>query len=209
MLTAKTLFYRLGRDRESFWTATLTPPHQPQNPKLHQTSVKWIQFQTKNVGSAAWSWSRIEFSLSCWVSVCPCSRWFFSQYIWWKDTYLHDQMNIWNCKKINLEILMTVHFVLLQRGKNGNRGCHPFEPALYIQSSFGACRPPTLPGITCDFKKNFFFLSLLPPQQNSICLLWRKVHLLLLKERKNSLRKFINQSERFWFHFLCRKSKVI
>ena len=166
LLTAKTLFYRLGRDRESFWTATLAPPHQPQNPKLHQTSVKWIQFQTENVGSAAWS--GIEFSLS-WVSVHVQGG--FSVNIW--SEKIHDQMNIWNCKKINLEILMTVHFVLLQRGKNGNRGCHPFEPALYIQSSFGACRPPTLPGITCDFKKSFFFLSLLPPQQNSICL-WSK-----------------------------------
>ena len=127
MLTAKTLFYRLGRDRESFWTATLAPPHQPQNPKLHQTSVKWIQFQTENVGSAAWS--GIEFSLS-WVSVHVQGG--FSVNIW--SEKIHDQMNIWNCKKINLEILMTVHFVLLQRGKNGNRGCHPFEPALYIST---------------------------------------------------------------------------
>ena len=90
-----------------------------------------------------------------------------------------------------------------RRRGNGNRGCHPFEPALYNHP----LGQTTHSG--CDFLKVFFFLSLLPPQQNSICLLWRKVHLLLLKERKNSLRKFINQSERFWFHFLCRKSKVI
>ena len=89
LLTAKTLFYRLGRDRESFWTATLAPPHQPQNPKLHQTSVKWIQFQTENVGSAAWS--GIEFSLS-WVSVHVQGG--FSVNIWWKETWSNEHLEL-------------------------------------------------------------------------------------------------------------------